>query len=80
MTDNLIFLIKICHEIKQMEKFCNRLLHVVLKSLSNETIKIFCCHFPLKLKPCSLFISGCSLFITGLENLYNYYPRKSSKV
>ena len=41
MADNLIFLIKICHEIKQMLKFCNRFLCIVLESRSNETIKIF---------------------------------------
>ena len=40
MANNLIFLIKTCHETKML-KFCSRLLYLVLKSLSNETIKVF---------------------------------------
>ena len=32
MADNLIFPIKICHKIRQMLKFCNRLLYMVLAS------------------------------------------------
>ena len=41
MANYLIFLIIISHEIKQVLKFCNRFLYIVLESLSNETIKIF---------------------------------------
>ena len=47
MADNLIFLFKVCQEIEKMLKFCNRLLYIVLESLSNETIKIFVA-FPFK--------------------------------
>ena len=39
MADNLIFLMKICHEIKQIYKFFNRLLYIGFESLSNEIIK-----------------------------------------
>ena len=46
MADNLIFLFKVCHEI-EMLKFYNRLLYIVLESLSNETLKIFVA-FPFK--------------------------------
>ena len=41
MANYLIFLIIIYHEIKQILKFCNGFLYIVLESLSNETIKIF---------------------------------------
>ena len=39
MADNLIFLMKICHETKQIYKFFNRLLYIGFESLSNEIIK-----------------------------------------
>ena len=41
MADNLKFQMKIFHEIRQMEKFGNRFLYIVLESLSNDTINIF---------------------------------------
>ena len=41
MADNLIFVLKICNEIKQMFKFCSGPLYIVLESLSNETIYIY---------------------------------------
>ena len=41
MVNNLIFLIRICHAIKLVSEFCNRLVYIVLESFSNETMKIF---------------------------------------